>query len=475
MAERKIHTVSELNARVRSAIEAGLTSVWVEGEISNLRIYQSGHAYFTLKDKSSQVRGVMWKGRVALLRFTPKDGDQVVVRGRVSVYEPRGEYQVVADSMEPAGLGALQAAFEQLKKKLEDEGLFDKKHKKPIPLIAWTVGIVTSPKGAVIRDMIRTIYRRFPGIHIIFAPAKVQGKGSAQEIVQAIADLNEHGQADVIIVGRGGGSLEDLWEFNEETVARAIFASKIPVISAVGHETDFTIADFVADLRASTPTSAAEQVAPRREDLEVTIDSLNARAESILRNKLETMSQKVDETDGRIQRAVISGLSHVREKTKGVIRHLGALHPKEKIKREKENLSTLTNSMARSLLHLSETKKQEAVTLTNRLSAIRPKRWIKERTELVNRHRADLHNASKTIVLNLKNHVKIVEGRLASINPLAVLERGYSIVTSADGKKVYKSINDLTAGTKIKVRVADGETAATVDGNRQNRQEKLFD
>ncbi len=255
-----IVTVTQLTNQIKSLLESTFSEIWVEGEISNLSIPQSGHAYFTLKDENSQVRAVMFRSAQRFLKFTLQHGIQVICRGRISVYEPRGEYQFIVDYIEPKGVGALQLAFEQLKERLEKEGLFDLGHKRALPILPRRIGIVTSPTGAAIRDMLRVIKRRHPKMHILLYPVPVQGAEAAPAIVEALHHFNSEGNVDVIIVGRGGGSLEDLWAFNEEPVARGIYASDIPIISAVGHETDYTISDFVADLRAPTPSAAAEMV-----------------------------------------------------------------------------------------------------------------------------------------------------------------------------------------------------------------------
>ena len=258
--QRKIYSVSELSQQIRNLLEKEFPDVWVVGEVSNFRAASSGHLYFTLKDESAQIRAVCFRNQARYLKFRPQDGISVIARGHLSVYETRGEYQLYIEYLEPAGLGALQLAFEQLKQKLAAEGLFDPGRKKPLPLLPRTVGVVTSPTGAVIRDILRVLRRRFRNMNVMLGPVKVQGEGAAEEIVEGIKTLNRQTGVDVIIVARGGGSLEDLWAFNEEIVARAIAASKIPIISAVGHETDFTIADFVADLRAPTPSAAAALV-----------------------------------------------------------------------------------------------------------------------------------------------------------------------------------------------------------------------
>lgn len=285
LPERRILTVSDLTSLIKSALEESFYDIWMEGEISNLRIPTSGHIYLTLKDKASQIRTIIFKSSARNIKFELKDGIHIICHGRVTVYDVRGEYQIVIDTVEPQGIGALQLAFEQLKEKLFKEGLFDAKRKRPIPLLPRKIGIITSSTGAAIRDILNIINRRFANVHIIINPVPVQGEGAGIEIARAIEEMNEFEDIDVLIVGRGGGSLEDLWAFNEEVVARAIYNSRIPVISAVGHEIDFTISDFVADLRAPTPSAAAELVVKNKQDL---MDSLR-HVFSRLKNGIKTL------------------------------------------------------------------------------------------------------------------------------------------------------------------------------------------
>ncbi len=286
-------TVSELTRRIRETLETDFSDVWITGEISGLRVPSSGHLYFTLKDKGAQIKVVLFRSGSRFLKFVPKDGLEVILRGRLTVYDPRGEYQVVAEYMEPKGIGALQLAFIQLKEKLEKEGLFDQSRKRPLPGHPRRVGVVTSPTGAAIRDILNVLGRRAPGVNILMAPATVQGDSAPAEIAAAIADLNKISGLDVLIVGRGGGSMEDLAAFNTEIVARAIASSKIPVISAVGHETDFTIADFVADLRAPTPSAAAEIVAKNEEDIIAALGGLRSRLAYAALQHLRNLRAKV--------------------------------------------------------------------------------------------------------------------------------------------------------------------------------------
>ncbi len=291
--QKKIYTVSQLNREVRMMLESGFASIWVEGEISNFKRHHSGHMYLTLKDEASQISAVFFSRFNSTLKFELKDGLQILAMGKLSIYESRGQYQLYIERIEPKGIGALQLAFLQLKEKLEKEGLFQPEHKKPIPKYPQVVGIVTSPTGAAIRDILNVIGRRFHGTKILLYPVRVQGEGSASEIAQAIQGMNELGGIDVLIVGRGGGSLEDLWAFNEEMVARAVFNSKIPVISAVGHEIDWTICDLVADLRAPTPSAAAELVVQNREELERTLEDSQIRMKNAIWNLLETKRQEL--------------------------------------------------------------------------------------------------------------------------------------------------------------------------------------
>src|SRR5579863_7614224 len=316
-------TVSDLVRIVRDALDASLDESWVVGEISNARLAPSNHLYFTLKDSRSAINAVMFKTAYNRMRFKPVDGMEVIVRGRVQIFEQRGALQLYAEEMEPRGAGALQIAFEQLKKRLEAEGLFDRARKRAIPYLPQTIGIVTARGGAGLRDMLRILFDRFPNVRVIFRPAKVQGDGSAHEIAAAIADLNRDGRAEVIIVGRGGGSLEDLWAFNEEVVARAIFRSEIAVISAVGHEIDYTIADFVADMRAPTPTAAAHMVIPSMAELKERVASNAASLMNAMERELAGMRETVDDLGERMRHPG-SAIAEARERVEGAGAELGA-------------------------------------------------------------------------------------------------------------------------------------------------------
>jgi exodeoxyribonuclease VII large subunit len=319
----KIYTVSDLTSEIRVLLEDSFSGVWVEGEVSNFHHHSSGHIYFTLKDQESQIRGVMFRMQNRNLRFKPQDGLAVLIYGVLSVYERRGDYQVVVEYMEPKGLGALQLAFEQLKKKLQAEGLFDEARKRPIPMLPRRIGVITSPTGAAIRDILHVLRRRFAGVDVLIYPVTVQGDEAAPEIVEALRELNRRGGLDVLIVARGGGSIEDLWAFNEESVARAIADSKIPVISAVGHEVDYTIADFVADLRAPTPSAAAEMVIAKKDELAQRLDDLQARMTGVMRSRLHALVARVA----------------------GLDRHLRLLNPMERIRMQRRHLTGLWKDM----------------------------------------------------------------------------------------------------------------------------------
>jgi len=335
-----ILTVTQLTGQIKTLLEGAFPEVWVEGEISNLSIPQSGHAYFTLKDEHAQVRAVMFRSSLRFLKFTLQHGIQVLCRGRLSVYDPRGEYQLILDYIEPKGMGALQLAFEQLKARLEKEGLFDRDRKKLLPLLPRRIGIITSPTGAAIRDMLRVIKRRHPRMHILLYPVPVQGGEAAPALVEAIQYFNRFKNVDVMIVGRGGGSLEDLWAFNEEIVARAIHASRIPIISAVGHETDYTISDFVADLRAPTPSAAAEMVVGSEERLRDTIHALESRLIGRMEQRIETLRASLRENI-RLLGDPRRRLEQVVQRVDELVRRM-ALGLRQHVRRDRAQLTSLT-------------------------------------------------------------------------------------------------------------------------------------
>jgi exodeoxyribonuclease VII large subunit len=338
-----ILTVTQLTYQIKNLLEGTFPDVWVEGEISNLTVPQSGHAYFTIKDEQSQIKAVLFKSSQRHLKFTLQHGMQVICRGRVSVYEPRGEYQVIVEYVEPKGVGALQKAYEELKARLEQSGLFDRERKKPLPFLPKKIGIVTSPTGAAIRDILRVIKRRHPRMAMLIYPVPVQGPDAAPAIVEAIGYFNREKNVDVMIVGRGGGSLEDLWAFNEESVARAIHASRIPVISAVGHETDFTIADFVADLRAPTPSAAAEMVVESEAHLRETIHSFEFRLAAGMRQTLENFKSTVQHA-GRLLADPRKKLEQFSQRVDELLGRLG-LGLRHHVRRDRALLTSLTGAL----------------------------------------------------------------------------------------------------------------------------------
>ncbi|MCK4401817.1 exodeoxyribonuclease VII large subunit [bacterium] len=324
---KHIFTVSELTSRIKNLLEESFPSVWVEGEVSNCRMPSSGHIYFTLKDEQSQLKAVFFRGANQRIKFKIEDGLKVLALGNISVYQCRGDYQLIVGLLQPRGIGELQLAFEQLKRKLQKEGLFAPEHKKPIPLFPRRIGIVTSPTGAAIRDILNVINRRFHQVEILINPVKVQGEGAGEEIADAIDEFNETGDMDVLIVGRGGGSMEDLWAFNEEIVARAIYNSNIPVISAVGHEIDFVISDFVADLRAPTPSAAAELVVGEMKQITQKIRDFQTRIISALTNNLSLYKQEIDDFSERIDRTCSHILELLTERLANLSGKLNMLSP----------------------------------------------------------------------------------------------------------------------------------------------------
>lgn len=441
--ERKIFTVSELSLEIKNLLEKQFPDVWVSGEVSNFRAATSGHFYFTLKDANAQIRAVCFRNQARYLKFKPQDGIAVIARGHLSVYEARGEYQFYVDYLEPAGLGALQLAFEQLKAKLAAEGLFDPARKKPLPVLPRAVGVVTSPTGAVIRDILRVLKRRFRNMNVALYPVKVQGEGAAEEIAEGIEYLNRHRLVDVMIVARGGGSLEDLWAFNEEIIARAIAASKIPVISAVGHETDFTIADFVADLRAPTPSAAAELVVHRKRDF---VDELRERA--------RRMSQML-----RLK------LSEAREQLTALRLHYVFKAMRDRVgdraRRVDDNIAELGRFIRAKLTESREALLHALVGVVRydfrRLVSLK-------RSALAERDVA-LRSQFQRCVTDRRNRLAQVEAILKERSPLTILNRGYSITRDAQGR-IVRDAAQVAIGDDLSIRLARGEVGATVKGKK---------
>lgn len=439
-----ILTVSELNEQIGNILETRFDLVWVEGEVSNLRRPSSGHLYFTLKDDKSQIRAVIFRSFAGRNNRRPffeiEEGMHILCRARLAVYAPRGEYQLILDAVEPRGIGALQIAYEQLKTRLQAEGLFEPSRKKPIPFLPRRIGVITSPTGAVIRDILNITARRFPFVSIVVAPVRVQGAESAKEIVRAFQDLHELGGIDVLILARGGGSLEDLAAFNDESVARAISASVIPVISAVGHETDFTIADFVADLRAPTPSAAAELAVPNLNDLKAWLIGTQSRLVNLFRRKLDQDREELTRYRERLKdpKRIIAG-------------HRLALDDRwERFSFiEQQRLST-----ERQMLRQQQIRLEQAGPLGRIMNARLEVDHLKNR----------LISASRFIIERVRKSWSVNTTHLDSLSPLAVLQRGYSITRTMPEGSIVRDAEMLSNGDSVEILVLKGRLQAEVTG-----------
>lgn len=436
--DRDVLSVSQLNRRAKQLLETHLPLLWVEGELSNVSQPSSGHWYFTLKDDQAQVRCAMFRNRNMLVRFAPRQGQQVLIRARVSLYEGRGDYQLIVEHMEEAGFGALQRAFEALKVKLAGEGLFDEAHKQAMPSLPTHIAVITSPTGAAIRDVLSVLNRRFPAIPVTVVPVAVQGKEAAPQIVRALELANQAGLFDVIVLARGGGSLEDLWPFNEESVARAIFASELPVVSAVGHEVDFTIADFVADLRAPTPSAAAELLAPNAEDWLETFAGYEILLQEAMERKLRTLTQQLSWLRSRLR------------------------HPGERLQQQAQRLDGLELRLVRAVDHQLLRLHTRLNTLILRQKPLQPRLGIQQLHQQVSQHHASL-------LKSMQQHLRTQQQRLAeavrllqTVSPLNTLQRGYAIVTNAD-QQVITDSSQLAAGDIVNARLAVGELQCRVE------------
>jgi len=439
--EKRVYTVSELNGAIRATLDGEFADIRVTGEVSGLKLASSGHYYFTLKERDSQVKAVAFRSAHRFWKFKPQDGMAVLARGRIDVYEARGEYQLLVELLEPQGLGALQVAFEQLKKKLAAEGLFAADRKRPLPRFPRRIGIVTSPRGAAIADMVQILSRRFPGLHIRIFPALVQGEGSVEEVCRGIEYFSRTAWPDVVIVGRGGGSLEDLWTFNTEPVARAIAACSVPVISAVGHETDVTIADFVADLRAPTPSAAAEMVVCTREELLDRVAAARAKAVQGARYRIAMLERRL--------------------RQQGIDRALSILH--RRVGRDLQRIDEQEYRMRdrlRAALDARE-RMRRAVELRLRRFDVRPRLAADHR-----RLEAAHHVALQVIRARLardRNRIDQLAAKLSQLSPLRVLERGYAIVSNETG--IVKDAAAAPPDSQIRVRLAKGGLKAVVSSN----------
>ena len=438
---RRILSVSELTAGIRTLLEERFVELWVEGELSNCRVWNTGHMYFTLKDGGAQIKGVMFRSALRYLKFKPQDGLRVVARGRITVYDPKGEYQIVCEHLEPEGLGALQLAYDQLKQRLAKEGLFEPGRKRPLPSLPRKIGVVTSLEGAAIRDIIKVLRRRHPNAHLVIRPARVQGEGAALDIARALTAIGKVTDVDVVIVGRGGGSIEDLWAFNEEVVARAIAGCPVPTISAVGHETDVTIADFVADVRAPTPSAAAEIVVSRKDDFCAAIDRLAHRLSAAMNGRMRRMDLQVRALDAR------PGFGGYRGRLALRGRHAAELtHEMRRAMRDAVSRRERTYQALRLKLETFDLRRRFGV-LRTRLVAVdgRLAAAVTRR-----RHAFDAR-------------LRADAGRLESLSPLGVLARGYAVCWNADHSAIVRDASKVATGDAVHVRLLRGELHCNVD------------
>jgi len=444
---RKILSVTELTLRIRRLLESQFGQAWVTGEITNLRSQSSGHLYFTLKDAGAQLSCVLFRGELLVDRSLLQDGRKVTLGGEITVYDARGQHQLRVTSVELEGVGALQIAFEKLKQTLQAEGLFAKERKRPLPKYPRRIGLVTSPTGAAIRDVLHVIERRNPSLEIVLAPCRVQGDGAGMEVAAAIRLLNEFHRSgrpgsdfELILVTRGGGSLEDLWAFNEEVVARAIFNSALPVVSAVGHEIDFTISDFVADLRAATPSAAAE----------------------IITEGVFSSCQFVAQAEVRIRQLVRQRLGDKRYVLEQTNRHLARMHPRRKFNEWLQQLDDLQASLGRCAKQALRERRTASRGLVERLSRVRPAVLLKQRCEALQQRTARLHEQPHRSLERLKDRVDALEARLRLLGPEQVLARGYSITTEAQTGKPVLDAAGLKKGQTIRTRFKKGSATSNV-------------
>jgi len=442
--DRRIWSVRDLVAAVRMHIEREYGDTWVEGEISNFRAHDSGHLYFTLKDQNSQIRAVMFRSQARLLRFRPENGMQVVLRGRVTIYEDRGELQISAEYLEPKGAGALLIAFEQLKAKLEAEGLFDPARKKPIPTLPRRIGIVTSPQAAALRDILNIVRRRHHSANVLIFPAQVQGEAASAEVSAGLAYFNRERNVDVIIVARGGGSAEDLAAFNNQALARAVAASQIPVISAVGHETDFTIIDFVADMRAPTPSAAAELVIRSRQEVQDQAEGLRQRLARAMRYRI------------LMGRQALSELAH-----HGTFRRMT-----DAINRRQQKLDDLKNRMDRAERQILEKQHRRLELAAAAVRHYDVRRMLAGIGKELDSRVARLVAAARTVLVQRSGRLNQLKGQLGALSPLAILDRGYALVFDASGT-LLKDAARVKAGEEISARLAKGSLTATVKRGQQ--------
>ncbi|WP_456490236.1 exodeoxyribonuclease VII large subunit [Marinobacter nauticus] len=430
-------TVSELNHQARHLLESSFMQVWVEGELSGFSRPSSGHWYFSLKDQKCQIRCAMFRGANQRIRTLPREGDQIRIRGKVTLYENRGDFQIIVEHLEPAGLGALQQAFEALKARLQSEGLFDPARKKPIPATPRHIGVITSPTGAAIHDILTVLKRRCPAIPITLYPTAVQGQAATADIVQAIDRAQRHGLADVLIIGRGGGSLEDLWCFNEEAVARAIAACPIPTVSAVGHEVDVTIADFVADLRAPTPSAAAEKISPDQQDWLRRLTEQQGRLGQSARRLLQRLDNQLGHLSARLR------------------------DPRRELLEKAQRMDELELRLNKAIRNRLDQQKQKTDYLLQRMSAQSPRRTLKTASEQTQQLEERLTLAARHLLRQKDERLQHIAQTLHAVSPLATLGRGYAIVKD-DNDRIVRKAGDLVTGSQITARLGHGSVSARV-------------
>lgn len=435
----RIYTVSSLNAQVRLILENEMGVVWLIGELSNLSMPVSGHWYFTLKDARAQVKCAMFRGNNRRVTFKPANGTQVLVKARLSLYEPRGDYQLIIESMQPEGDGRLQQQFEQLKMSLAAEGLFAQSLKKPLPEQPKRVGIVTSKTGAALHDILNVLQRRDPSLPVVIYPTMVQGEGAAISIAQAIGRANARQECDILIVGRGGGSLEDLWAFNEEIVARTIVASQIPIVSAVGHEVDVTIADFVADVRAPTPSAAAE----------------------LISRDMAHQTQKISQKTQQLRHAMRHYLTEHQAKVVNLQHRLDRQHPQVRLNQQQQQLDELANRMERAMRQLIGGHQQHINQASYKLALHSPAQTLKQQRSRLEQTQHRLQDAMDRRLLNASHKLAMAAEKLETVSPLATLGRGYSITRNEQGK-VIRRAEQVKAGDTLLTTVADGEIHSIV-------------
>lgn len=438
--ERLVLSVSDLNRAARGVLEGGFPLLWVEGEISNLARPASGHLYFSLKDSQAQVRCALFRNRSQLLRFKPADGMKVLARGRVSLYEPRGDYQFIAEHLEEAGHGALQRAFEELKARLAKEGLFDAALKRPLPTVPRRIGVITSPSGAALHDILTVIRRRYPIARVILYPTPVQGEGAAVKIAAMVDTASERAECDVLILARGGGSLEDLWAFNEEPVARAIRASRVPLVSGVGHEVDFTIADFAADLRAPTPTGAAELVTP----------------------DLGEWRRQLDQRERRLHQSQLFLLQGLRRRLEWCGERLQQLHPARILRDRSQRLDELQLRLGRCVRAHLRHERTRLGGLQAALYAHSPQQQLRHASDRLTAMDVRLRGAARTRVTQVANRLALSMRALDAVSPLATLNRGYAIVSDAASGATLSHVSLARPGQTVRTRLADGSFTAEV-------------